>query len=157
QPAMTGYDQSTGSLNNAAVDSRLGVSHVALAQKAAEESMVLLKNDNNTLPIVRSSVHHIAVIGAAARYSVQETQDQNGCAMNCALDFPTAVRTGDLGSSRVYADPTRSTGPFDGIAAAAGTGISVTHGNSASDVGDADFVVVVAGLTPQDEGEEYTG
>jgi beta-glucosidase len=158
QPAMTGYDQSTGSLNNAAVDSRLGVSHVALAQKAAEESMVLLKNDNNTLPISRSSVHHIAVIGAAARYSVQETQDQNGCSANCALDFPTAVRTGDLGSSRVYADPSRSSGPFDGIVAAAtGSGINVTHGNAASDVGDADFVVVVAGLTPQDEGEEYTG
>ena len=48
-------------------------------------------------------------------------------------------------------------GPFDGIKAAAGSGITVTTGNAASAAANADFVVVVAGLTPEDEGEEYTG
>jgi len=66
------------------------------------------------------------------------------------------VRTGDLGSSRVYNDPNQGVGPFDGIHNTAPAGVSVVHGNSAADAADADFVVVVAGLTAQDEGEEYT-
>lgn len=159
QTPHTTYDTATASIqHNEDVDPRIGMSHLALAQKAAEESMVLLKNDNNTLPIKRSAVHNIAVIGSQARYTVQSTQDR-GCAANaqCTVDFPTAVRTGDLGSSRVFADPAKSVGPFDGIAAAAGAGITVTHGNTAAAAASADFVVVVAGLTPQDEGEEYTG
>jgi beta-glucosidase len=49
-------------------------------------------------------------------------------------------------------------GPFAGIQAAAPSGVLVVAGNTAAEVpSDADFVVVVAGLTPQDEGEEYTG
>jgi len=159
QTPHTTYDTGTASIqNNDDNDPRIGMSHLALAQKAAEESMVLLKNDNSTLPIKRSAVHNIAVIGSQARYTVQSTQDR-GCAAGaqCSIDFPTAVRTGDLGSSRVFADPAKSVGPYDGIAAAAGNGITVTHGNAASDAANADFVVVVAGLTPQDEGEEYTG
>ena len=158
QTPSTRYDTGTASIQgNETVDARIGMSHLDLAQKAAEESMVLLKNSNGTLPIKRATVHNIAVIGSQARFTVQSTQDQNGCVANCTIDFPTAVRTGDLGSSRVYADPAKSVGPFDGIAAAAGTGITVTHGNTAAAAASADFVVVVAGLTPQDEGEEYTG
>ncbi len=159
QTPHTTYDTGTASIqHNDDNDPRIGMSHLALAQKAAEESMVLLKNDNNTLPIKRSAIHNVAVIGSQASYRVQSTQDR-GCAANvqCTIDFSTAVRTGDLGSSRLFADPAKSVGPFDGINAAAGNGITVTHGNSASDAANADFVVVVAGLTPQDEGEEYTG
>jgi len=159
QTPHTTYDTGTASIqHNDDTDPRIGMSHLALAQKAAEESMVLLKNDNSTLPIKRSTVHNIAVIGSQSTYRVQSTAD-HACAANttCTIDFPTAVRTGDLGSSRVFADPAKSVGPFDGINAAAGNGITVTHGNSASDAANADFVVVVAGLTPQDEGEEYTG
>jgi len=57
----------------------------------------------------------------------------------------------------VFHDPGKSRGPFDGIAEVAGTGIIVTKSNSASAAAAADFVVVIAGLTPEDEGEEYTG
>ncbi len=125
--------------------------HVDLARKAAVESMVLLKNDNGTLPI--AAVTKVAVLGAKVPY-----RTTNGGSTNTGgtVDFATDVRTGDLGSSRVYHDPTRGIGPFDGIHNTAPAGVTVVHGNTAADAADADFVVVVAGLTAQDEGEEYT-
>jgi len=125
--------------------------HINLARKAAVESMVLLKNDNHTLPI--AGVAKVAVIGAKVPY-----RTTNGGSTNTGgtVDFATDVRTGDLGSSRVYNDPNQGVGPFDGIHNTAPAGVSVVHGNSAADAADADFVVVVAGLTAQDEGEEYT-
>ena len=126
--------------------------HVALAQEAALESITLLKNDNNTLPIKRDTVRSIAVIGAEVPYHVVLTDRADG-----VVRFATDPRLGDLGSSRVFPDPARSTGPFAGIRAVAGDSIQVVSGTSASLADSADFVVVVAGLTPEDEGEEYTG
>jgi beta-glucosidase len=125
--------------------------HIAIAHRAAVESMVLLKNDNNTLPIDRSKVKKVAVIGANVSYAVVNTDQATG-----TVHFATDVRLGDLGSSRVFADPAKSSGPFAGIQAIAGSGVSVTSGADASLADSADFVVVVAGLTPEDEGEEYT-
>ena len=55
--------------------------HGQLAEHAAEEGMVLLKNDNNTLPISRSTVKKIAIIGATVTYSLQETSCQD-----CTVD-----------------------------------------------------------------------
>jgi beta-glucosidase len=160
---FTTYNSSSSIDKNDQTDPAIGMSHIALAQKAAEESMVLLKNSNNTLPI-KSTMKNIAVIGAKVNYTVQSTSSQDTCssgasgALNCSLDFSTNVRTGDLGSSRVFSDPAKSKGPFAGImAAAAAHGATVTMSNSASAAASADFVVVIAGLTPQDEGEEYTG
>jgi beta-glucosidase len=126
--------------------------HIALAHEAAQKSMTLLKNDGGVLPIKRDSVHSIAVIGAAVSYTVADTSDQN----NGMINFATDARLGDLGSSRAFADPAKSSGPFAGIKKAAGAGVSVVSGSDASLADAADFVVVVAGLTPQDEGEEYT-
>lgn len=140
----TTYNTGTSSIEN-------NQAHIDLAEQAALESMVLLKNDNNTLPINRSSVRSVAVLGAIASYSVTVAGQDNG-----TIDFSTNVRTGDLGSSRVFADPAKSVGPFDGIRMAAGSSITVTRGNDAAAAANADFIVVVAGLTPQDEGEEYT-
>ena len=126
-----------------------GLSHVALAQHAAVEGMVLLKNDDDTLPIP-SSVHSIAVVGANVPFSVVGTSG--------TIDFATDLRLGDLGSSRVLPDPAKSTGPFAGIQAAAPPGVMVITDTTASPmVAAADFIVAVAGLTPQDEGEETTG
>jgi beta-glucosidase len=158
RPPFTVYDASTAQITkNEMTNPAIGMSHVGLAELAARESMVLIKNDNNALPIDRSKVHNIAVIGANITFSIQSSQDQNGCSSNCPIDFTTNVRTGDLGSSRVFHDPAKAIGPFDGIKEAAGGGITVTRSNMASAAADADFVVVVAGLTPEDEGEEYTG
>ncbi len=172
---MTGYglktpftmlDGNTSIQKNDQVDPAIGVSHIALAETAAEESMVLLKNDNSALPINRTTVKKIAVIGASLSYTIQQTNSQDSCSLStgmnpqltCSMDFTTNVRTGDNGSSRVFSDPAKSVGPLAGIKADAGS-ITVTGYNSASAAQAAgfDIAVVIAGLTPQDEGEEYTG
>lgn len=126
--------------------------HVELAQEAALAAMVLLKNEGDTLPIRRDSVGTIAVIGAKVPYHVVNTDRADGI-----IDFARDLRLGDLGSGRVFADPAKSSGPYDGIRELAGGSINVIAGNDASVADGADFVVVVAGLTPEDEGEEYTG
>jgi beta-glucosidase len=125
--------------------------HVALAHKAEIEGAVLLKNDNATLPINRSTVKTIAVLGSKVNFTLPFGN------LSGTVDFSQDIRLGDLGSSRVYSDPAKSSGPFAGIKNAAGTGITVVQGNDASAAANADFVVVVVGLTAQDEGEEYTG
>ena len=117
------YDSNASIANNNLTDPAIGMSHIALAQKAAEESMVLLKNSNNTLPI-KSTQTKIAIIGAKVNYTVQSTSSQDSCAgsggtINCTLDFISNVRTGDLGSSRVFSDPAKAKGPYAGIMAAA--------------------------------------
>jgi len=124
--------------------------HIALAEQAALESMVLLKNDRHVLPIAGAT--KVAVIGAKvpARYS-SLSEDRT-----FTLDFATDANTGDTGTSRVVHDPAKGVGPFAGIKATAPAGVTVVAGNTAGDAADADFVVVVAGLTAGDEGEEYT-
>jgi beta-glucosidase len=126
--------------------------HIDLARETAVKSMVLLKNDNNTLPIkTDGSIDKVAVIGANVSYTLQNTTPMSGT-INFAVDQPL----GDRGSSRVNADPAKTTGPTAGLTAVgASHGITVVSGNSASAVGDADFVVVMVGLTPQHESEEY--
>lgn len=145
QTPVTTFDATNSIANN--------TDHITIARQAALESMVLLKNDNSTLPIVRTKVKTVAVIGAQVPFTVSSYNDGK----QSTIDFPNNVRLGDMGSSRVFSDPAKSTTPFQGIQAVAGTGITVVSGNSATAAANADFIVVVAGLTPQDEGEEYTG
>jgi beta-glucosidase len=130
-----------------------GDAHVALAEQAAVEGTVLLKNEGSTLPINTTSVHKIAVIGASVPYSVVSA----GTAGKGTIAFATNVRLGDLGSSRVFSDPAKSSSPFQGLQALAPSGVTVVSGTTAADAAGADFIVAIAGLTPQDEGEEYTG
>ena len=125
--------------------------HLALAAKAALESMVLLKNDNHTLPIA-ASTQKVAVLGA----TVPILTKNDGKATASSLNFATDVNTGDLGSSRVFPDPAKGIGPFAGIQAAAPSGVTVVSGSGPDAALDADFIIVVAGLTAGDEGEEYT-
>ncbi|HEY7372557.1 MAG TPA: glycoside hydrolase family 3 C-terminal domain-containing protein [Polyangia bacterium] len=155
--------------------------HIALAEKAALESMVLLKNDGGTLPIKQTTAT-VAVVGATVPYLTT-----NGGSTNTGglVNFAQDVRTGDLGSSRVYSDPKKDVGAFAGICmAAGGVPMEVADANNVRTSGTcenappinvttattsdgdlspamaaasaADFVVVVAGLTAQDEGEDYT-
>lgn len=135
--------------------------HIALSQEAALKSMVLLKNESNTLPIKRGgTIKTVAVVGSKLTYSAASTTAPgiNNAAddlNNGTVDFASSVRTGDVGSSRANGEPSKSVGPLDGIKMAAGSDIKVVTGNDATAAKDADFIVVVAGLTPYDEGEEY--
>jgi beta-glucosidase len=128
------------------------LTHIDLAEKAALESMVLLKNNASTLPI-SAAVSTVAVVGADVPYAT------NAGSLNTGglIHFATDVRTGDQGSSRVFIDPKKGIGPAAGIQLTAPPGVHVVSGNSADAAAHADFVVVIVGLTPQDEGEEYTG
>ncbi|HLK92543.1 MAG TPA: glycoside hydrolase family 3 C-terminal domain-containing protein, partial [Polyangia bacterium] len=161
QPAFTTLDGNTSIQKNDQTDPLIGMSHLQVAEQAAEEGMVLLKNDNSTLPISRSAVQKIAVIGASVPFSIQETGSQdctNNGSSGCYIDFPSNVRTGDAGSSRVFSEPGKSVSPLAGLKNG-GNGIVVTEYNTAAAAISAgfDFAVVMAGLTPGDEGEEYTG
>jgi beta-glucosidase len=137
--------------------------HEALAEEAAVDSMVLLSNGLNAnsaiLPL--QDAHSIAVLGTLQQFSLISSNVPKSCitdgdsARQCTFHFATDPAFGDRGSNRVNGDPARSVGPFQGIAAAAGTGRVVTNGNSADAADDADTIVVVVGYTPGDEGEEY--
>jgi beta-glucosidase len=124
--------------------------HINLARIAALESMVLLKNDGATLPIT-PAIRKVAVLGADLPYAIKAEVSTRG-----HINFATDVAPGDLGSNGVFPDPARTVGPFAGIRKAAPEGVTVVVGSNAGDAVDADFVVVVAGLTPEDEGEEFT-
>src|SRR5262245_22060303 len=113
---FTVFDTGKGEITkNDEMDPVIRKSHLELAEIAARESMVLLKNDGNTLPINPTTVRKVAVIGANIIFTIQSSKDQAGCSSDCKIDFSTNVRTGDLGSSRVYHDPDKAFGPYDGI------------------------------------------
>lgn len=123
--------------------------HLALAEELALKSMVLLQNDDGVLPL--DGVSRVAVLGARVPYVV-DTDDPP----ESVFDFARDPALGARGSNRVRIDPALAVGPFDGIAAAAGD-VEVVTGDSAGTAADADVAVVIVGLTPGDEGEEYTG
>lgn len=75
----------------------------ALARRAAAESIVLLKNAGNLLPLDPSKIHSIAVIGPNA----------------------AVARTGGGGSSLVH--PSYAVAPLDGIKERAGNRIQVSY------------------------------
>ena len=133
--------------------------HKALSKQAAIESMVLLKNDAPaagappTLPI-SPSVQKVAVLGATVPFKTRNY----GMDSTEMINFATDINTGDRGSSRVFSDPSPSetVPPFQGLRDFAPSGVTVVNPSTAAEAADADFIVVVVGLTPGDEGEEYT-
>jgi len=150
-----GLKTATTTMNGANITNN--ASHVTIAEKAARESMVLLKNDKDTLPLKKMG--KIAVVGTKEDYYAA-TQGAPGISNraddinNGTIDFATGVRVGDVGSSRVDFDAGQAVSPFAGIMAAA-TGATVMSGNTVPS--GMDVYVVVVGLTPYDEGEEYNG
>jgi beta-glucosidase len=149
QPKST-YDAFNGTLTGPQL-----AAHAELAREAAEKGAVLLENKDiggrRALPI--SGVSTVAVIGATLDYYVRSDNPQNK-----QFSFVTDAALGDRGSSRVRPDPALTVGPLAGItAAAAAQNIQVVSGSTAAAAADADFVIVIVGLTPEDEGEEYTG
>ena len=109
--------------------------HVKLARKVSEESMVLLKNDRDFLPLKKSSVKKLAIIGKLIDEEV----------------------TGDDGSSRVNSKNIVT--PLAGIENYLGEDVEVSHceGEDLEEAKklarEADVVILVAGYEPSDEGE----
>lgn len=113
--------------------------HTALAREAAEEAIVLLKNEAGALPIDPSAVQSVAVVGALA----------------------ATANIGDRGSSLV--GPSYVVTTVEGILNRVPaekvvelTGVSLPIAAEPL-VRNADAVVVVAGLTAADEGEGAVG
>ncbi len=109
--------------------------HAALAREVAENAMVLLKNDGGLLPLDKSRLNRIAVIGHLA----------------------DADNTGDHGSSHVT--PPYYTSALKGLRDYLGTGVEVLHSNG-SDLDEvektargADAVIVIAGSRWDEVGE----
>jgi len=109
--------------------------HIQLALEAARKSIVLLKNEENILPINRNKINKIAVIGALAN----------------------EPNIGDNGSSRVY--PPYVITPLEGIKNIAEKDMEITYcdGNNPKEseilARQADIVVIVVGFTSKGEGE----
>src|SRR5258708_1776431 len=88
--------------------------HHALARKAAAESMVLLKNDNNVLPLDAQQLTSVAVIGGFAR----------------------VPRYQGSGSSQVF--PTHLDNPYDELQRWLGDRVSVTYAEGYTDSDEID-------------------
>lgn len=134
-----------------------------LAEEVVVKSAVLLHNGTPEAPVLplgaASAAASIAVIGADIPFALNESSPTTS--PDGVLRLATQVSLGDRGSSRVNADPEKSVGPLDGIrAVAANHGVAdvqsaVTSGTTAADAANADVVVMIVGLSPADEGEEY--
>ena len=114
--------------------------NIELARKAAQQSMVLLKNDKGLLPLSRDKYRSIMVLGANSG----------------AMDPMVANYHGMSGNIVTFAE---------GITAGAGAGIAVQYdmGSDFHDTarlggiwaaGESDISIAVIGLTPVYEGEE---
>ena len=114
--------------------------HLAVAERAATEGSVLLKNESKALPLDMAALTRIAVVGLLA----------------------DTANIGDTGSSNVR--PSFVVTPLQGIREALGDEVAVDHiGKDVLDADDlaqieiADAVIVVTGLTAEDEGEGGIG
>ncbi len=116
------------------VDQVACAAHADLAREAAEQSMVLIKNDNATLPFTKAP-KKILVVGKLAKKK----------------------NTGDYGSSRIYAPYVVS--PLEGLKNYFGETAEIIHCNedeldeAKAHAADADCVIIVAGNDARDEGE----
>jgi len=114
--------------------------HLAIAQEAATDGAVLLKNDSHALPLDKAALTRIAVIGLLA----------------------DTANIGDTGSSSVR--PSFVVTPLQGIQDLLGGQVAVDYvGKDVLQAADltliaaADAVIVVTGLTSEDEGEGLVG
>ena len=133
-------DASASPYKTYGADSVSNAYHIGLAKKMAEQSMVLLKNDHNLLPLNKKKYSSIMVVGPTA----------------ASLDALLGNYHGLAGKAVNF---------VEGITAAAGAGTRVeydqgcdftdtTHFGGIWAAGNADITVAVIGLTPVYEGEE---
>jgi beta-glucosidase len=110
-------------------------SHIKLAQKAAEESMVLLKNENSFLPFDLDNMKKIVIIGKLADLK----------------------NTGDHGSSNVKQDNIVT--PLKGVLDFCANKVEIEYAEGKDEetlkqvVSSSDAAVIIVGYTHEDEGE----
>jgi len=134
------YDDPTASpYYSFGADSVHNDAHIALARKAAQQSLVLLKNDNNVLPLKKDAVESLMVIGPNAANMEPLIANYHG----------TSDKTVNF---------------VEGITKAVGPGVRVeydmgcdykdtTHFGGTWAAGNADVTIAVIGLSPVLEGE----
>ncbi len=114
--------------------------HVALARKAAQQSMVLLKNANGLLPLKRDQIKSIVVAGANAASADALLANYHGVSPDM-ITFVEGI--------------TREAGPATGVQYDLGcTETDTVHFGGVWAAGNSDLTVAVIGLTPVLEGEE---
>ena len=91
--AFTTFDSNSSIQKNDQTDPAIGMSHTQLAELAAEEGMVLLKNDSNTLPLSGSAVNKIAVIGAKVSSSFRRRAARTAPRMGASAARSTSPPT----------------------------------------------------------------
>lgn len=120
-------------------DSIHGAAHIDLARKTAQQSMILLKNDNKILPLKKSNYSSIMIVGPNAASLDALTGSYHGVSSK-AVNFVEGITGAVDKATRVEYDlgaDYRDTIHFGGIWAA----------------GNADVTIAVIGLTPVLEGE----
>ncbi|MFW9818126.1 MAG: beta-glucosidase [Candidatus Thorarchaeota archaeon] len=109
--------------------------HRKVALEAAEKSMVLLKNENNILPLNKNGIQKLGIFGRLARIR----------------------NTGDYGSSNVHTKKIIT--PLKGIREYLGDSMELLYNNGQDRklvkqiAKEVDAAIVVVGLTHKDEGE----
>jgi beta-glucosidase len=121
------------------VDSIHNTQHIALARKVAQQSMVLLKNDKNILPLSKTNVSSIMVVGPNAASLDALVANYHGTSSK-VINFVEGITAAVSKSTRVEYDlgcDYKDTTHFGGTWAA----------------GNADVTIAVIGLSPVLEGE----
>jgi beta-glucosidase len=132
-------DQSLIPYHTYGVDSIHNTSHLALARKVAQQSMVLLKNDKDILPLKKANYSSIVVVGPNAASLDVMVANYHGTSSK-VVNFVEGITAAVNPATRVEYDlgcDYRDTTHFGGIWAA----------------GNADVTIAVIGLSPVLEGE----
>jgi beta-glucosidase len=133
-------DPTTQPFSKLGAESVHSVKHVELARKAAQKSMVLLKNDKGILPLASGKYHSIMVLGPNAG----------------ALDPLLGNYHGISGNMVTFAEGiTEAAGPETAVQYDQGSDFTDTsHFGGLWAAGESDLTIAVIGLTPVYEGEE---
>lgn len=114
--------------------------HLALARKMAVQSMVLLKNKDNVLPLKKENYPKVLVVGSNAASADALLANYHGISPNL-VTFVEGI--------------TAAVGPATGVEYDMGSNYSdTTHFGGTWAASYSDVTIAVVGLTPQYEGEE---
>jgi beta-glucosidase len=132
-------DRNLNPYHSYGADSVHNAPHIDLARKVAQQSMVMLKNEGNVLPLSKSKYSSIMVVGPNATSYDAMIGNYHGTSK--IINFVEGITAAVGPATRVEYDlgaDNRDTTHFGGIWAA----------------GNADVTVAVLGLSPVNEGEE---